>query len=88
MVFCGSLRKVDFMTQEPGISDEECYIKGHHNEIAISPFQCPSLALLFTSFFGLGMTSFGGSAMTAYIRRMAVEQKWLDNSKGKLGIIV
>jgi chromate transport protein ChrA len=39
-------------------------------------------------FFGLGMTSFGGPAMTAYIRRMAVEQKWLDNSKGKLGIIV
>ncbi|HEY3360601.1 MAG TPA: chromate efflux transporter, partial [Methanosarcina sp.] len=36
--------------------------------------------MLFTSFFELGMTSFGGPAMTVYIRRMVVEQKkWLDD---------
>lgn len=39
----------------------------------------PSIARLFTSFLRLGVTAFGGPAMIAYIRRMAVEQKnWLD----------
>ena len=33
---------------------------------------------LFTSFLELGMTAFGGPAMVAYIRQMAVEKKsWL-----------
>jgi chromate transporter, chromate ion transporter (CHR) family len=62
------------------------YIK-NNNEIAISPSQRPSLALLFTSFFGLGMTSFGGPAMTVYIRRMAVEQKkWFDDPTFLAGV--
>ena len=39
----------------------------------------PSIARLFISFLRLGVTAFGGPAMVAYIRRMAVEQKnWLD----------
>jgi chromate transporter len=39
----------------------------------------PSIARLFISFSRLGVTAFGGPAMVAYIRRMAVEQKnWLD----------
>ncbi len=87
MVFCDSLRKVDFITQEPRISGEECYIKNNHDEIAISFSQHPSLALLLTSFFGLGMTSFGGPAMTAYIRRLAVERKkWLDDPTFLAGV--
>jgi len=35
----------------------------------------PSLIKLFLSFLRLGATAFGGPAMIAYIRRMAVEQK-------------
>jgi chromate transporter len=30
---------------------------------------------LFTSFLELGMTAFGGPAMVAYIRQMAVKKK-------------
>lgn len=46
-----------------------------------------SLAVLFLSFLRLGSTSFGGPAMIAYIRRMAVEQKgWLDDSTFKDGV--
>ena len=38
----------------------------------------PRLLGLFTSFLELGMTAFGGPAMIAYIRQMAVEKKrWL-----------
>jgi chromate transporter len=34
---------------------------------------------LFTSFLGLGVTAFGGPAMVAYIRHLAVEKRrWLD----------
>jgi chromate transport protein ChrA len=41
--------------------------------------QHPSLIHLFTSFLRLGTTAFGGPAMIAYIRKMAVDQKhWLD----------
>jgi chromate transporter len=55
--------------------------------IAIPIPQRPSLSLLFISFFRLGMTSFGGPAMTAYIYRMAVEQKgWLDNPTFHAGV--
>ena len=40
----------------------------------------PSLASLFLSFLRLGATAFGGPAMVAYIRRMAVEdRKWLND---------
>lgn len=41
--------------------------------------QNPSVAQLFISFLKLGATAFGGPAMVAYIRKMAVEQKrWLS----------
>ncbi len=53
----------------------------------MSPPQHPSLFLLFTSFLRLGVTSFGGPAMIAYIRRMAVEQrKWLDDATFRAGV--
>lgn len=39
----------------------------------------PSITLLFASFLRLGITAFGGPALVAYIRKMAVEKKrWLD----------
>ena len=47
----------------------------------------PSLARLFLSFLKLGATAFGGPAMIAYIRRMAVEQKkWIDDASFKSGV--
>ena len=47
----------------------------------------PSLTHLFTSFLRLGATSFGGPAMVAYIRKMAVEQKhWLDEDSFRYGV--
>lgn len=47
----------------------------------------PSLARLFTSFMRLGATAFGGPAMVAYIRKMAVEQKeWLDEEAFRDGV--
>jgi len=47
----------------------------------------PSLAHLFTSFLRLGASSFGGPAMVAYIRKMAVEQKhWLDEESFRYGV--
>ena len=53
----------------------------------MNPSQNPSLALLFISFLRLGLTSFGGPAMIAYIRRMSVEQKnWLDNGTFRAGV--
>ena len=46
-----------------------------------------SLARLFLSFLKLGATAFGGPAMIAYIRRMAVEQKkWIDDASFKNGV--
>ncbi|MDD1742758.1 MAG: chromate efflux transporter [Methanotrichaceae archaeon] len=45
------------------------------------------LILLFVSFLRLGVTSFGGPAMVAYIRRMAVEQKgWLSDESFRAGV--
>lgn len=53
----------------------------------MSPPEKPSLALLFTSFLRLGMSAFGGPAMIAYIRRMAVERKgWLDEETFRAGV--
>jgi chromate transporter len=47
----------------------------------------PSLPGLFTSFLKLGITAFGGPAMVAYIRKMAVEQKgWLDEASFRDGV--
>ena len=49
--------------------------------------QHPSLTHLFTSFLRLGATAFGGPAMIAYIRKMAVDQKhWLDEKTARDGI--
>ena len=49
--------------------------------------QHPSLIHLFTSFLRLGATAFGGPAMVAYIRKMAVDQKhWLDEKIARDGI--
>jgi len=46
-----------------------------------------SLTQLFISFLKLGATAFGGPAMVAYIRRMAVDKKkWLDNETFQKGI--
>jgi chromate transporter len=49
--------------------------------------QHPSLIHLFLSFLRLGATAFGGPAMVAYIRKMAVDQKhWLDEKTARDGI--
>lgn len=47
----------------------------------------PAIQELFLSFLRLGLTAFGGPAMIAYIRRMAVEKKhWLDPETFKAGV--
>jgi chromate transporter len=47
----------------------------------------PSLLRLFTSFLRLGVTAFGGPAMIAYIRNMAVENnKWVDDESFRDGV--
>ena len=47
---------------------------------ALSESEKPTLASIFFAFFRLGLTAFGGPAMVAYIRKMAVMQKgWLDS---------
>ena len=47
----------------------------------------PSLPRLFASFLRLGTTAFGGPAMVAYIRKMAVEQNhWLDDASFQDGV--
>ena len=47
----------------------------------------PSLIQLFTSFLRLGATAFGGPAMVAYIRKMAVEKKhWLNDQSAHDGV--
>jgi chromate transporter len=43
------------------------------------PSEAPSLSALFVAFLRLGATAFGGPAMVAYIRQMAVDRKgWLN----------
>jgi chromate transporter len=45
------------------------------------PDKNPSLAILVLSFFRLGLTSFGGPAIVAYIHKLVVEQKkWLHEA--------
>ncbi|MCX7425005.1 MAG: chromate efflux transporter [Planctomycetia bacterium] len=47
----------------------------------------PSLLRLFASFLRLGTTAFGGPAMVAYIRKMAVERnQWLDEATFQDGV--
>jgi chromate transporter len=49
--------------------------------------QNPSFSHLFISFLRLGATAFGGPAMLAYIRKMAVEKnRWLDESSAQDGV--
>ncbi len=52
-----------------------------------NPNPNPSLVHLFTSFLRLGATAFGGPAMVAYIRSMAVEKNhWLDDRSARDGV--
>jgi chromate transporter len=47
----------------------------------------PSLSTLFFTFLRLGLTAFGGPAMVAYIRKLAVEkQKWLSPQSFRDGV--
>ena len=47
----------------------------------------PSLPHLFFAFLRLGATAFGGPAMVAYIRKMAVEKNhWLDDHSARDGV--
>jgi chromate transporter len=47
----------------------------------------PTLLHLFASFLRLGITAFGGPAMVAYVRKMAVgKKKWLDQESFQDGI--
>jgi len=47
----------------------------------------PSLPYLFLSFLRLGTTAFGGPAMVAYIRQMAVQRnQWLDEATFQDGV--
>lgn len=52
------------------------------------PARCrPSLARLFFSFLRLGITAFGGPAMIAHIRELAVEkERWLDQKTFRDGM--
>jgi chromate transporter len=52
-------------------------------------YENPTVSLfhLFASFLRLGATAFGGPAMVAYIRKMAVEKKqWLDDHSARDGV--
>jgi chromate transporter len=55
-----------------------------------SPIMNPkttSLVKIFSQFLRLGLTAFGGPAMVAYIRSMAVErEKWLDDATFNSGV--
>ena len=56
-------------------------VQGHHGH------HDPSLSQLFGSFLRIGVTAFGGPAMIAYIRKMAVVQKeWLDQESFQDGV--
>ena len=47
----------------------------------------PSLSTIFLSFFRLGVTAFGGPAMVAYIKEVAVTRRnWLDEERLKDGV--
>jgi len=50
--------------------------------------QSPSSIKIFLSFFRLGLTAFGGPAMIAYIKELAVKKnKWLDEERFKDGVV-
>ena len=49
----------------------------------------PSIVRLFADFFRLGATAFGGPAMIAYMRTMAVEQRqWLEENTFRDGVVL
>jgi chromate transporter len=49
----------------------------------------PGIAELFLSFFKLGMTAFGGPAMVAYIKELAVDRhRWLDEKTFRDGVVI
>ena len=49
----------------------------------------PSTLRLFLYFFKLGLTAFGGPAMVAHIKELAVARhKWLDEEKFKDGVVL
>jgi chromate transporter len=49
--------------------------------------EVPSAAALFIAFLRLGLTAFGGPAMVAYIRQMAVEKnRWLHADSFDSGV--
>lgn len=49
----------------------------------------PSVPLLFGRFLRLGLTAFGGPAMVAYIREMAVQkEQWLKHENFKQGVAI
>lgn len=49
----------------------------------------PSIARLFAAFFRLGASAFGGPAMIAYMRTMAVEQRqWLEEDTFRDGVVL
>ena len=49
----------------------------------------PSLAAIFFSFLRLGLTAFGGPAMVAYIRKLAVEEKkWISPESFREGVAI
>lgn len=51
------------------------------------PATGPTLITLFSAFLRLGLTAFGGPAMVAYIRQMAVDKKrWLDTDSFDSGV--
>jgi chromate transporter len=51
------------------------------------PLPAPTLRRLFLAFFRLGLTAFGGPAMIAYIREMAVgREKWLTKESFQDGV--
>lgn len=68
----------------------DLFSRGRHQTaegIKPGPTQDPSLFLLFISFLRLGVTSFGGPAMIAYIRGMSVEEKsWLEEDTFRNGV--
>ena len=49
----------------------------------------PSLAAIFFAFLRLGLTAFGGPAMVAYIRKLAVEEKkWISPESFREGVAI
>lgn len=50
------------------------------HEVPQAALARPSAVALFVAFFRLGLTAFGGPAMVAYIRELAIDRKqWLDD---------